>query len=310
MDEIPKVEAAWLENLEYVGPSYCHSPAWIWQPFFRSDTLARLNESLKMWVASQDFGHGPFNDLGSKLPPDWPKGRSNLYARVEQGHFCASAMAIYETSGAEGLENVIPAMHRNDVRHPLTIQRVLAWPDKLQATVCVTYGNLEFGFYDTGWMLHFHRYTAGRQLEFSLVGLAHEAYSCASRIVELIEPPWLQAQIDRDADYPFTLNTLGQRVVKVDHSRTQCFCSTIESTHTYEFSGTIKELKVLPNLFGQPAWLAVVTVESDIEALGNLVGPLDLDIVITQEIWGDAPPPAVGEDIEGELWLQGCVTGL
>lgn len=310
MNNVPKAEATWLESVEQLGVNNTYPTDWIWQPFLFSSPLARLTALVKQWLPSQNLGHGPFNDLLDKLPADWPKGRSNLYERVEQDYFRASAMAIYKSDGSEGLTTVIPSLQRLDVRHPLTIRRVYLWPDKLQASVGATYGDLEISFYDTGWMLHFHRYVAGHPMEFSLVGLAHSARACESQIRELIEPSWLQERLDSDADFPFEVNSMGQRVVKVGNGRSEGLCSTIEGPDTFDFCGKVKQLKALPNLFGQPAWLVLVTVERDRESLGNLVGELDLDIVITQCVWGDKPPPALGEDIEGEIWLQGCVTGL
>jgi hypothetical protein len=126
----------------------------------------------------------------------------------------------------------------------------------------------------------------------------------------LIEPPWLQDRLDSGANIPFRVNAFGQRVVRVGGGQMTGIGSSLDEAHTFDFCGTVKRLIALPNLFGQRAWLAVVTVERDLESLGTLVGELDLDIVITQTVWGDSPLPAVGEDIQGELWLQGCVTGL
>ncbi|TLD41122.1 MAG: hypothetical protein JETT_2643 [Candidatus Jettenia ecosi] len=31
----------------------------------------------------------------------------------------------------------------------------------------------------------------------------------------------------------------------------------------------------------------------------------DLDIIVTEKVWGNKPPPQIGDDIEGTLWLQG-----
>ena len=310
MNSFPKAEHAWLGIVEHLEPSGSYPIGWIWTPFLNSNSHAKLTKLVNQWLPSPDFGHGPFNDLERKLPLDWPKGRSNLYERVDDGYFHASAMAIFKADRSGVLATVIPLLHRDDVRHPLTIRSVLVNSDKLQATVCASYGELELWFYDTGWMLHFHRYVAGRQMEFSLVGLAHSACKCTSLIHELIEPAWLQTHIDRNPNFAFVVNALGQRVVKIDNSKSEGLYPPIEGPPDFEFRGTVKQLKALPNLFGQPAWLALVTVERDIECLGNLVGELNLDIVITQCVWGDGKLPAVGEDIEGELWLQGCVTGL
>ena len=37
---------------------------------------------------------------------------------------------------------------------------------------------------------------------------------------------------------------------------------------------------------------------------------LDLDRVLTRQVWGDGPLPMPGDDMEGNVWLQGCLTGL
>lgn len=103
----------------------------LWGAFFEK-LPAKLVERVGRWLPSSDFGHGPFNDLAHQLPQDWPKGNSKRYDRVTQGYFEASALAVFNASGARALHAVNPFLQRLDVRHPLTIERVRVWPDRLQ----------------------------------------------------------------------------------------------------------------------------------------------------------------------------------
>lgn len=300
---------AWLDNLHYLTTDETGPMHWLWGVFFE-EPREQLIKQVGQWLCGDYFGHGPFNDLAHQLPQDWPKGNSKRYGRVAQGYFEASALAVSNADGTEALQAVNPFLQRLDVRHPLTIERVRVWPDKLQAEVESTCGELELAFYDTGWMSHFHRYSTGRKLEFSLVGLAHSARKINEESFVLTEPPWLDAVLKSDVEFAHEVNEQGQRTVTF-HTKGMAALLPHETQRCeYAFRGTVKALNPLPDLFGQPSWLAVVTVGRDIQYPSGEADDFDLDIVVTHLVWGDGPPPLVGDDMDGNIWLQGCVTGL
>lgn len=300
---------SWLDNLHYLTASETGLMPWLWGAFFRNPQ-PELVEQVSQWFVGRDFGHGPFNDLAHQLPQDWPKGNSERYGRVTHGHFQASALAIFCTSGARALRAVNPFLQRLDVHHALTIKRVRIWPDRLQAEVECTCGELELAFYDAGWMLHFYRYSAGRTMGFSLVGLANSARKVVSESFVLTEPPWLDAVLNNSKDFAHDVNEQGQRTVTFHTQGMGSFIAHETERCQYAFRGAVKALSALPDLFGQPSWLAVVTVGRDIQHPGGGVDDFDLDIVVTRLVWGEGPAPLVGDDMEGSVWLQGCVTGL
>ena len=309
MNKPQAATGSWLDNLHCLTIDETGPMTWLWGVFFeepRAELIVRVRE----WLFGDDFGHGPFNDLAHQLPQDWPKGNSKLYGRVTQGYFEASALAVSSASGVGALLAVNPFLQRLDVRHPLTIERVRIWPDKLQAEVESTCGDLELAFYDTGWMSHFHRYSTGRKLEFSLVGLALSASKIDGESFVLNEPPWLDAVLKNDAEFAHEVNELGQRTVTFHTKGMAAFLAHDTERCQYSFRGTVKALNPLPDLFGQPSWLAIVTVGRDIQYPSGVADDFDLDIVVTRLVWGDGPPPLAGDDMEGNVWLQGCVTGL
>jgi len=67
----------------------------------------------------------------------------------------------------------------------------------------------------------------------------------------------------------------------------------------YQFRGPVKTVTSIDDVLGQRVWRVRITVMrfEDEDA--------DLDVFITERAWEDSEPPAVGQDIEGELWLQG-----
>ncbi|WP_319825102.1 hypothetical protein [Thalassovita sp.] len=72
----------------------------------------------------------------------------------------------------------------------------------------------------------------------------------------------------------------------------------------YEFRGPVTQVRPYPGgLLGQDLWLVRVTVSRYEEASTSF----DLDVAITRRALGDRPLPAVGDDIEGLLFLQGSV---
>lgn len=307
----PYAQGAWLDAIHPLEPNEVEPLAWLWGAFFGSDAGVELIDRLSQWLPSKDFGHGPSNDLERRLPTGWPKGLSFRYARVEQAYFNASALAIFNATGPVELQAVVPLLQRLDVRHNLTIRRVHLWPDQLQAEIEATFGDRELTFYDTSWMSYFHHYAVGRTFGFSLVGLAWSVRKIDPEPIEVIEPGWLDAVLEKGIEMPFEINEQGQRVVITETKGMAALLADSDGPCHCSFRGTVKELRPLPDLFGQPAWLAVVTVGS---AIVNKLHPdadeLDLDIVFTRLVWGDGPLPVPGDDLEGRLWLQGSLTAL
>ena len=126
----------------------------------------------------------------------------------------------------------------------------------------------------------------------------------------MTEPPWLDAVLNNDKGFAHDVNEQGQRTVTFHTKGMAAFLAHETERCQYAFRGTVKALNPLPDLFGQPPWLAIVTVGSDIQHPGGGAVDFDLDIVVTRRVWGHGPPPLVGDDMEGNVWLQGCVTGL
>lgn len=301
---------AWQDCLRRLNADDTEHQGWLWHVFLR-DLASDFPTRVERWLASRDFGHGPFNDLDRQLPAGWPKGLSRRYERVQAGRFQASALAVFSLDSPGSLQALLPELQRVDVCHPLTITAVNLWPNSVQADVVAQCGELELEFHDTSWMSYFHRYAAGQVFEFSLTGLALHARPAASDPITLVEPKWLDAVLENDPEpLPHTTNEDGQRVLTLQLKGMAALMPTPGRRCEYEFRGTVQELRPLPALFGEPAWLAIVTVAREFGYPRPGADALDLDIVLTRNIWGDAPLPAAGDDIEGDLWLQGCLTGM
>ena len=68
----------------------------------------------------------------------------------------------------------------------------------------------------------------------------------------------------------------------------------------YSFRGAVQYVDPFTDFLGQAGWRLRVAV---IRADDN--DALDLEIVVTARAWDGPAPPAVGQDVEGNLWLQG-----
>jgi hypothetical protein len=67
----------------------------------------------------------------------------------------------------------------------------------------------------------------------------------------------------------------------------------------YGFRGPVLRVKPVREILGQEGWLVRVRVMrfDGFDA--------ELDILITRRVWLGSEAPAVGQDIEGQIWLQG-----
>ncbi len=68
----------------------------------------------------------------------------------------------------------------------------------------------------------------------------------------------------------------------------------------YRFHGPVKSVKAV-EMLDQAGWMVRASVMRGLEDERDV----DLDILVTRRVLGDGAPPAIGQDIEGCLWLQG-----
>lgn len=71
----------------------------------------------------------------------------------------------------------------------------------------------------------------------------------------------------------------------------------------HAFRGKVVDITAHP-VFDRPAWLIALAVAHD-HAVPNRDEPLVLNMLVSESVWPATSPPAVGDFLQGVLWLQG-----
>ncbi|UTG93172.1 DUF3553 domain-containing protein [Geobacter sulfurreducens] len=287
---------SWIDGtFVFEGEEAEHSLGSHWSPFFNepTDILGRLPEILSKSLVQVAYAdnHPPLRPV----PADWPKGFSLVWPLRVSG----LATVLHATKEANYLVSVYPFACEG-TQHQLKLNKVHVWKSGLEAHIECDFGPTSVTFFDTLYGANRGWYESGKTYQFVLTGIAYHCRRAEDQVLLAWNPK--QSERFRElapelaADLPDTetmpVHTKGMAVFFPIHEWDR---------DDYTFRGPIKSVKEV-EILEQPGWKARVTVLRDID---NDDRELDLDIIVTRKVWGDAPPPQVGEDMEGSLWLQG-----
>ncbi|MBL8487572.1 MAG: hypothetical protein JNK22_10820, partial [Rhodocyclaceae bacterium] len=276
------------------GDETRHFPGSHWEPFAANATqiMARLPE------IAPNAHLPPAYETGRQpprpMPGDWTKGFQLVWPEPTQG----LALVLRPEPEANMIVSLFPFITAGS-RHTLTLRQVNVWAGGLEAQVTVDWGGGDVSFFDTGYVIHRAWYEAGRDYDFALSGIAYRAGPAEQREWHFNRHPdevaWMNRNL-KDGEEPFE----ADGVLRMDGAAVFLPVKGGD-VDDYSFRAPVKSVEAFQDWLGQDGWRVRATVIrfGDEDA--------DLDIMITRRAWSGEAPPRVGEDIEGQLWLQGCL---
>jgi hypothetical protein len=201
-----------------------------------------------------------------------------------------------------GEQNVLESFYpfaTDGGQHTLTIRQINVWESGVEAQIEADFGESVITFFDIAYAKHRLWYEAGKSYEFILVGIA-----CNAKPSEIMEIP-INYHPDQIAWQRLLAKERGHSMLKEMSElslRGVAMFLPIRGwdADEYEFRGLIKSVKeVQGDVLGQEGWFVRVTVMR----FGD--EDVNLDLLITKRVWRGGKPPSIGQDIEGQLWLQG-----
>jgi hypothetical protein len=269
-----------------------HSLGLHWRPFAEDakDILSRIPEMLP--AALLQTGYGETRKPSRAEPEGWAKGLQLVWPLRTHG----LALILRLEAGATALVSLFP-FNATGSQQTLTVEEVVVWKSGVEAQITTRWGDSEVTFFDSQYLINRTWYEAGKDYDFILSGMAYAARPAEQFELPFQQHPDVVAWTNRhlpEGAAPFeaesTLSLGGMAV----------FMPIPEwDADDYGFRGPVKSVKEFRDWLGQDGWRVRTTVMrfDDEDA--------DLDILITRRAWSGTEPPRAGQEIEGELWLQG-----
>lgn len=263
-----------------------------WEPFAdgASEIMKQLPDILSR--ALPQTGYGDNFKAPRTVPEDWPKGIELAWPLRTQG----LALILKLEPDSSSIVSFFP-FFANGSQHALTLRAVSVWEGGLEAQITATWGDANICFFDSQFIINRGWYATGTSYDFILSGIAYSAGPAERREWTINRHPdevsWSNRRLaegeePHEAEYTMTLD--GAAVFM-----------TVEGwdTDDHSFHAPVKSVREFRDWLGQDGWRVRATVMrfGDEDA--------DLDILITRRIWRGTEPPQIGQDIEGQLWLQG-----
>ncbi|HQO20176.1 MAG TPA: hypothetical protein PLA03_07415 [Acidobacteriota bacterium] len=275
------------ENKHYLGSH--------WQPFYDDfkETLKTLPEIISK---AQHFilNYGSIHNPPRRLPASWKKATQFVYPYHREG------MKLVMSVGEQNmLESLFPFFPEGG-EQSLILKKVDVWANGVEAQITAEWGEMEISFYDTGFADNRLFYENGAKYQFALSGIAYSA--CKSEIMELPltfgpeQVEWEKVLAEHQCinipEQPQTLNL----------SQLSMFIPLTEGDiDDYYFRGKVVEVNKLDRkVLGQECWKVKTIVYKSPEDDEQV-----LTILVTEKALNGKQIPAVGDSMEGPLWLQG-----
>lgn len=263
-----------------------------WSPFVNAakEILVRLPELLPL--AMPQTGYGEARPSPRAAPADWPAGVQLVWPRRDKG----LAVVLHVGKDANHIVTLFP-FFAGGSQQALVLHEVRVWQGGLEAQITAAWGEGEVSFFDTQYPINRAWYEAGGSYEFLLAGLAYDARPAEHREFTINRHPdevaWMNSRLPDDEE-PHTAAT----TVSFDGA---AMLLPIEGwdIDDHQFRAPVKTVEEFTDWLGQDGW----RVRAAVMRFGDEDG--DLDILITRRAWKGDAPPRVGQDIEGQLWLQG-----
>ena len=272
-----------------------------WPPFMADSIviIKQFPDIIGKSVLAKGFADDARHAPPYAAPENWPTGFYLAWPKHGRGLL----LEIQPQSDKNTLETFFPYVGVGDSsEHTLTLERVIVCENGLEAQIEATLGGAAIYFYDTLFSRNRGWYIAGKQYQFALAGIA---YACARAKDEIIKTSFNPKMAEALKDIPAWSKAIAAGEMELHTEGMALFVPVKDwDKDEYEFRGTIKAVTPL-EMLEQRCWRIRTTVIRDGDN-----ADIDLDIIVTQKVWGDNIPPSVGEDIKGTLWLQGELSNV
>jgi hypothetical protein len=264
-----------------------------WDAFF--EDTQQILKRLPTIVQSAEPWIGGVNQKPTRpLPDEWIPGFVLVWPNHRQG------LMVIISPGKENneLKSFYP-FATDGGQHSLTIQQINVWESGVEAQIEVEIGITTIIFFDIAFAKHRLWYEGGKSYEFILMGIAYGA-----KPSEVMEMP-IKHNPDQISWQRVLAENRGEPIPEeptILSLRGMAMFMQVDGwdIDDYSFRGPIKSVKdVHGEILGQEGWFVRVTV------LRFDDNDFNLDILITKRSWQGDSSPAIGQDIEGRLWLQG-----
>jgi len=268
-----------------------------WSPFFNDAKAAfeRLPEIISQALIQVTYSdnHPPLRSC----PTSWPKAVYHAWPLRVHGITAVSRIDMDER--VLKLVSLYP-FDAEGRQHQLVLEKVHVWGSGVEAQIECAFGTTSITFFDTLYAANRDWYEIGKTYQFILTGIAYECRKAADQVYQALNPP-LPEEFKKEnpeiaADWP-----KGDTIPVHSKGMAAFFPIDQWDRDDYSFTGPIKSVKEITFL-EQPGWKVRVTVLREFDHGDR---DLDLEILVTQKVWGEGTPPKVGEDMEGAIWLQG-----
>jgi hypothetical protein len=293
-DAEARAEATWPGNTFFpAGDTFGQFAGSHWDPF-AADGIAYLRQLPEIAARARLVeGFGSFFTAPRPAPEHWHQGCHLIWPGPDAGisvtlrfdHDCSSVQAFFPCFG-----------QGSEVR--LQLHRVIAAACGVTGWIEAAWGEARVTFFDTQFVENRAWYEAGEEYDFILTGIAYGAFPSTVMSIPFEPDPdvvaWsamLHAKYGREE--PVISAPLSLAGMSVFHPIAEW------DTDDYGFRGPVLRVIPVAGMLGQEGWLVRVRI------MRFHARDAELDILITRHAWRGDAPPAVGQDIEGRLWLQG-----
>ena len=298
----PVLQRTWPDNTfiwETEDQLKEHSLGSHWRPFYEdsyhiTDTLAEL---IPLMSLHQGFGN--FYPAPGKIPQEWPHGAHLCWPNPN----CGLVMTILVEKNAGSMASLYP-QNSAGMEVSIEIKQIFVWHGGLEAQIEGKWGDTEIAFFDTAFLINRGWYAAGETCQFILSGIAYTAKPAEINELRVSQPRELtsglqEVMAEEKGIEPPTIEEL--ETFNLEDSAL-LFPITEWDRDDYWFRGRVCEVSQFDNWLGQSGWKARVTVHRFGKSQEK---DANLDVFITERSWSGSKPPEVGQDIEGDIWLQG-----
>ena len=263
-----------------------------WDPFVEDsqEIMHRLPDMLSN--ALLQTGYGQMRTSARSLPEDWPKGVQLAWPLRTQG----IGMILHIKDEANSLVSFFPFFATGS-QHTLTLREVSVWEGGLEAQITASWSGGDITFFDSQYPINRAWYEVGKDYDFIFSGIAYQAGIAEKREWKCNRHPdmlaWMNERL-KEGEEPYET----AYTVSMDGAAVLLPISDWD-VDDYSFHAPVKSVSEFKDWLGQDGW----RVRATVVRFGD--ENVDLDILITRRAWSDKTPPQIGQDIEGQLWLQG-----
>lgn len=222
----------------------------------------------------------------------WRKGYVIVHPDEKSMDGIGTICGIVEEDSEIQVISMFPWVDKGRV-YSFPLEKVYVWGNGFEAQLEVDIGFTTIYFYDIHYTINRRWYMQNITYKFQILGIAYGASYRKETEIEVDTPGEVAKTLGLElgAKRKYTLTGMAS-LLPIDSW----------DIDDYSFSGLITQVQEIEiELIKEKAWVCSTTVlKSGIDDV-----EYDIDILITSRVWQELNPPRIGDDIVGNLWLQG-----